>query len=116
VVEPAGSAASRFCMAGRSWGASVGSPELSSSLPTEMAETGTVVGMLAAAQDAAAAGEDARFGTAPLGMPSRMEMLELASAATRSGCGSYRRSLPMDVDMRRLAVDAGGGRLSAIVP
>lgn len=88
MVEPAGSAARRFCMAGRSCGARVGSPELSSSLPTEMAETGTVVGMFAAAQADAAAGEDARLGTSPFGTPRRMEMLEPASAATRSGWGS----------------------------
>lgn len=116
VVEPAGSAARRFCMAGRSCGARVGSPELSSSLPTDMAETGTVVGMLAAAQDAAAAGDAARFGTSPLGTPRRMEMLEPASAVTSSGWGSYSRSLPIDVDVRSLAVDPAGGRLSAIVP
>jgi hypothetical protein len=103
-------------MAGRSWGPSVGSPELRSSLPTEMADTDTVVGMLAAAHDAAAAGEEARLGTSEFGTPSRMEMSEPASAATRSGWGSYSRSFPMDVDVRRLAVDAAGGRLSAMVP
>lgn len=61
-------------------------------------------------------GSDARCGMSELDAPMVMAMLVLARALIAAGSEPERRTFWKAEDLRRFAVDSGGGRLSANWP